>query len=292
MKLCTFTHGQRTRIGVVVGELVIDLPAVAPELPATMLEFLAAGDEAMAAAEAAQTKADVAFPVADVVLEPPVPMPGKILAIGLNYADHVAETGAEAPKVQMWFNKQHNAANRPYGSINKPAVSDMLDYEGELAFVIGKRAKHVPAERASEVIAGYCCGNDVSVRDWQAAARTMQIGKSFDTHAPFGPWIATADEVGDPHNLDIRTVVNDEVRQNSNTKHLIFNCFEQIAHLTKSFTLDPGDVIFTGTSSGVAAAMKPPKWLRVGDEVRVEIEKVGYIEHRVVAEDPVTVIGG
>ena len=292
MKLCTFTHGQRTRIGVVVGELVIDLPAVAPELPATMIEFLAAGDEAMAAAEAAQTKADVAFPVADVVLEAPVPMPGKILAIGLNYADHVAETGAEAPKVQMWFNKQHNAANRPYGSINKPAVSDMLDYEGELAFVIGKRAKHVPAERASEVIAGYCCGNDVSVRDWQAAARTMQIGKSFDTHAPFGPWIATADEVGDPHNLAIRTVVNDEVRQNSNTKHLIFNCFEQIAHLTKSFTLDPGDVIFTGTSSGVAAAMKPPKWLRVGDEVRVEIEKVGYIEHRVVAEDPVTVIGG
>ena len=292
MKLCTFTHGQRTRIGVVVGELVIDLPAVVPELPTTMIEFLAAGDEAMAAAEAAQTKADVAFPVADVVLEAPVPMPGKILAIGLNYADHVAETGAEAPKVQMWFNKQHNAANRPYGSINKPAVSDMLDYEGELAFVIGKRAKHVPAERASEVIAGYCCGNDVSVRDWQAAARTMQIGKSFDTHAPFGPWIATADEVGDPHNLAIRTVVNDEVRQNSNTKHLIFNCFEQIAHLTKSFTLDPGDVIFTGTSSGVAAAMKPPKWLRAGDEVRVEIEKVGYIEHRVVAEDPVTVIGG
>ena len=291
MKLCTFTHGQRTRIGVVVGELVIDLPAVAPGLPATMLEFLAAGDEAMAAAEAAQTKADVAFPVADVVLEAPVPRPGKILAIGLNYADHIAETGAETPTVQMWFNKQHNAANRPYGSINKPVVSDMLDYEGELAFVIGKRAKHVPAERASEVIAGYCCGNDVSVRDWQAAARTMQIGKSFDTHAPFGPWIATADEVGDPHGLAIRTVVNDEVRQNSNTRHLIFNCFEQIAHLTKSFTLDPGDVIFTGTSSGVAAAMQPPKWLQVGDEVRVEIEKVGYIEHRVVAEDAATVIG-
>ena len=291
MKLCTFTHGQRTRIGVVVGELVIDLPAVAPGLPEDMIEFLAAGDEAMAAAAAAQTKADVAFPVADVVLQAPVPRPGKILAIGLNYADHIAETGGEAPKVQLWFNKQHNAANRPYGSINKPAVSDMLDYEGELAFVVGKRAKHVPAERASEVIAGYCCGNDVSVRDWQAAARTMQIGKSFDTHAPFGPWIVTADEVGDPHNLGIRTVVNDEVRQNSNTKHLIFNCFEQIAHLTKSFTLDPGDVIFTGTSSGVAAAMQPPKWLRVGDEVRVEIEKVGYIEHRVVAEDAATVIG-
>ena len=291
MKLCTFTHGQRTRIGVVVGELVIDLPAVSPGLPETMLGFLAAGDAAMAAAREAQTNPEVAFPVADVTLQAPVPLPGKILAIGLNYADHIAETGAAAPKVQMWFNKQRNAANRPYGAINKPVVSDTLDYEGELAFVIGKRAKHVPAERAHEVIAGYCCGNDVSVRDWQRAAPTMQIGKSFDTHAPFGPWIVTADEVGDPHNLGIRTVVGDEVRQNSNTRHLVFNCFEQIAHLTQSFPLDPGDVIFTGTPSGVAAAMRPPRWLKVGDEVRVEIENVGYIEHTVVAEDAATVIG-
>ena len=291
MKLCTFTHGQRSRIGVVVGELVIDLPAVAPGIPEDMIGFLEAGDEAMAAAAGAQTNPEVAFPVADVTLEAPVPRPGKILAIGLNYADHVAETGGETPTTQMWFNKQRNAANRPYGSINKPAVSDMLDYEGELAFVIGKRAKHVPKERAHEVIAGYCCGNDVSVRDWQAASRTMQIGKSFDTHAPFGPWIVTPDEVGDPHNLGIRTLVNGEVRQNSNTKHLIFNCFEHIAHLTKSFTLDPGDVIFTGTSSGVGAAMKPPQWLRVGDEVMVEIENVGYIQHTVVAEDASTVIG-
>ena len=170
-------------------------------------------------------------------------------------------------------------------------MSDRLDYEGELVFVIGKRAKHVPRERAHEVIAGYCAGNDVSVRDWQAASRTMQIGKSFDTHAPFGPWIVTADEVGDPHNLGIRTVVNEEIRQNSNTEHLIFNCFEQIEHLTKSFTLDPGDVIFTGTSSGVGAAMKPPAWLKVGDEVRVEVERIGFIEHSVVEENAATVIG-
>ncbi len=291
MKLCTFTHGQRTRIGVVVGELVIDVAAVTQGLPGDMIGFLAAGDQAMAAAREAQTNPEVAFPVADVVLEAPVPRPGKILAIALNYADHVAESGGQAPKVQTWFNKQRNAANRPYGSINKPAVSDMLDYEGELAFVIGRCAKHVPAERAHEVIAGYCCGNDVSVRDWQAAARTMQIGKSFDSHAPFGPWIVTADEVGDPHDLGIRTVVNDEVRQNSNTRHLIFNCFEQIAHLTQVFTLDPGDVIFTGTSAGVGAAMRPPRWLKVGDEVRVEIEKIGYIEHQVAAEDATTIIG-
>ena len=291
MKLCTFTHGQRTRIGAVVGDLVIDLPAVSPSLPQDMTRFLAAGDPAMATARAAQTHPKVAFPVADVTLEAPVPLPGKILAIGLNYADHMAETGSEAPKVQLWFNKQRNAANRPYGTINKPKVSDMLDYEGELAFVIGKRAKHVPANRAHEVIAGYCCGNDVSVRDWQAASRTMQIGKSFDTHAPFGPWIVTADEVGDPHNLGIRTEVNNETRQNSNTRHLVFDCFDQIAHLTQSFTLDPGDVIFTGTSSGVAAAMKPPRWLAVGDEVRVEIENIGHIEHTVVEEDARTVIG-
>ncbi|MYA18090.1 MAG: fumarylacetoacetate hydrolase family protein, partial [Gammaproteobacteria bacterium] len=272
MKLCTFTHGQRTRIGVVVGELVIDLPAVAPGLPADMISFLAAGDEAMAAAREAQTNPDVAFPVADVTLEAPVPRPGKILAIGLNYADHIAETGAEPPKVQMWFNKQHNAANRPYGSFNKPAVSDMLDYEGELAFVIGKRAKHVPKDRAHEVIAGYCCGNDVSVRDWQAAARTMQIGKSFDTHAPFGPWIVTSDEIGDPHTLGLRTLVNGDTRQDSNTEHLVFDCFDQVAHLTQAFTLEPGDVIYTGTSSGVALAMKPPAWLEVGDVVRFEID--------------------
>ena len=291
MKLCTFTHGGRTRIGAVVGELVIDLPAVSPGLPETMLAFLAAGDAAMAAAQEAQTNPEVAFPVADVTLEAPVPRPGKILAIGLNYADHIAETGAQPPTVQMWFNKQHTAANRPYGTITKPAVSDMLDYEGELAFVIGKRAKHVPTERAHEVIAGYCCGNDVSVRDWQRAAPTMQIGKSFDTHAPFGPWIVTPDEVGDPHDLGIRTVVGDEVRQNSNTRHLVFNCFDHVAHLTQAFTLMPGDVIFTGTPAGVAAAMTPPQWLRVGDEVRVEIEKIGYIEHTVVAEDATTEIG-
>ena len=291
MKLCTFTHGGRTRTGVVVGELVVDLPAAVPSLPEDMISLLAAGEEAMTAVREAQTNLKAAFPVSDVILEAPVPLPGKILAIGLNYPDHVAESDGVAPRVQMWFNKQRNAANRPYGSINKPIVSDMLDYEGELVFVIGKRAKHVPKERAAEVIAGYCCGNDVSVRDWQAASRTMQIGKSFDTHAPFGPWIVTADEVGDPHHLGIRTTVNEAVRQNFNTEHLIFNCFEQIEHLTQSFTLDPGDVIFTGTSSGVAAAMKPPQWLKAGDAVRVEIENIGCIEHKVVEENAVTVIG-
>ena len=291
MKLATFRDGDGVRIGIVVGELVIDLSAAAPELPTDMTAFLAAGDAAMARAEAVQDDADHALPVDNVEFLAPVPRPGKILAIGLNYADHIAETGAQTPTTQIWFNKQTTAVNAPYAGIVKPSVSDDVDYEGELVFVIGKRAKHVPAERASEVIAGYCCGNDVSVRDWQSASRTMQMGKSFDTHAPFGPWIATPDEVGDPHTLGLRTYVNGEKRQDSNTRFLVFNCFEQIAHLTKAFTLEPGDVIFTGTSAGVAAAMNPPPWLEVGDVVRIEIDRIGYIENTMVEEKADTVIG-
>ncbi|SUZ63590.1 uncharacterized protein METZ01_LOCUS16444 [marine metagenome] len=284
MKLATFTHGGDTRIGVVVGELVVDLSRAAPELPTNMRDFLVAGDEAMMVAREAQTASEHALAVVDVELEAPVVNPGKILAIGLNYADHIEESGAETPKVQMWFNKQTTATNGPYGDINKPSVSDLLDYEGELVFVIGKRAKHVPKERAHEVIAGYCCGNDVSVRDWQMRSQTMQIGKSFDTHAPFGPWMVTPDELGDPHDLALRTYVNGEKRQDTNTEHMVFDCFDQIAHLTQAFTLEPGDVIYTGTSSGVAAAQRPPPWLVVGDLVRVEIENIGYIENKVFLE--------
>ena len=172
-----------------------------------------------------------------------------------------------------------------------PVVSDNLDYEAELCLVIGKRCKHVPAERAHEVIGGYFCGNDVSVRDWQLRVPTFQIGKSFDTHGPMGPWLVTPDEVGNPHDLDILCLVNGEKRQKSNTKHLIFNCFDAIAHLSQAFTLDVGDVLFMGTPSGVGVAMKPPSFMKVGDVVRVEIEKLGYIENTVVAESGETIIG-
>ena len=290
MKLVTFTHGGRTRIGVVVGELVVDLSAAAPDLPTDMVAFLGAGDAAMAAARDAQTDADHALALNDVELLAPVPRPGKILAIGLNYRDHIEETGMKAPETQVWFNKQTTATNGPYGTIAMPSVSDRLDYEGELVYVIGKRGKHVPKERAHEIIAGYCCGNDVSVRDWQRAAPTMQIGKSFDTHAPFGPWLVTPDEIGDPHTLGLRTFVNEDKRQDSNTEHLVFDCFDQIAHLTTAFTLAPGAVIYTGTSAGVAVAMRPPAWLKVGDVVRIEIDRVGHIEHTVAEEDGATVV--
>ena len=290
MKLATFTHQGSTRVGVVVGEGIVDLSAAAPSLPREMIAFLEAGDAAMdAARKAAESAATI--PLSEVTLEAPVPRPGKVLACGLNYMDHVEESGMEVPKHQIWFTKQHNCINGPYALFELPQVSSFLDYEAEMCFVIGKRCRNVPKDRAHEVIAGYFVGNDVSVRDWQLRANSWTMGKSFDTHGPIGPWITTADEVADPHALDIKCWVNGEVRQSSNTRHLIFNCFDQIAELSTAFTLDVGDVIFTGTSSGVGGAMKPPQFLKEGDVVRIEVEGLGAIENKVVAQKMETIIG-
>jgi 2-keto-4-pentenoate hydratase/2-oxohepta-3-ene-1,7-dioic acid hydratase in catechol pathway len=221
----------------------------------------------------------------DVRLLAPV-QPRKFLAIGLNYADHIAESGLEAPEFPFFFNKQITCVVGPGDEVHMPRVSSMLDYEGELAIVIGKRCRHVPLERAAEVIAGYTITNDVSVRDWQLRTPTMTIGKSFDTHGPLGPWIVTGDELGDPHALAIRTFVNGEQRQDGNTREMVFNCFEQVAHLSEAFTLEPGDVIATGTPAGVGAARQPfPEGLlKVGDVVRVEIDGIGALENTVVEE--------
>ena len=288
MKLATFTHEGSTRVGAVVDGGILDLKD--DDLPGDMLSLLQRGDGALDTARALVAQGGDTIPLEAVTLHQPVLRPGKILAIGLNYADHIAETGGDAPKVQLWFNKQSTASNGPFDPVALPVASHMLDYEGELALVIGKRCRHVPAERALEVIAGFMVINDVSVRDWQARSPTFQMGKSFDTHAPMGPWMVTTDEIGDPHNLDIKTWVNGELRQDSNTKHLIFNINQQIEHLTTAFTLEPGDVIATGTSSGVAAAMKPPKWLVEGDQVKIEVEKIGAIECSIVRESGETVI--
>ncbi len=291
MKLATFTEQGRTRIGIVDGDGVIDLSRAAPDLPTDMKSFLAAGEAALKQAKNVQENQDAHIPLSDVKLEAPVLNPGKVLAIGLNYGDHIAETGREAPEHQIWFNKQWFCINGPSGDVMLPSVSpDHLDYEAELCFVIGKRCKHVPRERAHEVIAGFMCGNDVSVRDWQLRSPTMQMGKSFDTHGPTGPWIVTPDEIGDPHALDIKCWVNGDQRQSSNTRHLIFDCYDQIAHLTQAFELHPGDVIFTGTPSGVGVAMKPQGFVNAGDIVRIEIEKIGEIENKIVPEKPATII--
>jgi len=290
MKLATFTHDGATRIGVVTGEQVVDLATVAPGLPRDMVAFLAAGGAAMAAARHAESAASGRLALADVRLRAPVLRPPKFLAIGLNYADHVKESGLEPPAVPVFFNKQTTCVAGPFDPIHLPRVSPLLDYEGELAFVIGRRCRHVPRDRAHEVIAGYLVVNDVSVRDWQLRTPTMTMGKSFDTHGPMGPWLVTLVEIGDPHALELRTWVNGELRQHSNTRHLIYDCFAQVEHLSTAFTLEPGDVVTTGTPAGVGGAMSPPRFLRAGDVVRIEIEKIGAIENRVTEEPAKTAI--
>jgi 2-keto-4-pentenoate hydratase/2-oxohepta-3-ene-1,7-dioic acid hydratase in catechol pathway len=212
--------------------------------------------------------------------------PRKYLAIALNYADHIAETGMEAPEVPTFFTKQVTCVIGPDAPIHKPKVSDRLDYEGELAMVIGRRCRHVPVDKASEVIAGYTIANDVSVRDWQMRAMTMTIGKSFDTHGPLGPWLVTGDELGDPQQLGIRTFVNDEQRQDGNTRDMVFDCFQQVSHLSEAMTLEPGDVIGTGTPAGIGATIQPfPEGLlKVGDVVRIEIDGIGELRNEVIAE--------
>jgi 2-keto-4-pentenoate hydratase/2-oxohepta-3-ene-1,7-dioic acid hydratase in catechol pathway len=284
MKLATFTHESSTRIGVVTGDEIVDLGATAPSLPREMMALLARGPAAIAAARRAATDARPRLRLEEVRLEAPIRRPPKFLAIGLNYADHVNESGTEAPSVPVFFNKQSTCVTGPRDPIHLPRVSRLLDYEGELAFVIGRHCRHVPRERAHEVIAGYLVVNDVSVRDWQLRTPTMTMGKSFDTHGPMGPWLVTPEEIGDPHVLELRTWVNGELRQHSNTRHLIFDCFAQVEHLSTAFTLEPGDVVTTGTPGGVGGAMRPPRFLQPGDVVRIEIEKIGAIENRVIEE--------
>jgi 2-keto-4-pentenoate hydratase/2-oxohepta-3-ene-1,7-dioic acid hydratase in catechol pathway len=284
MKLVTFTHGGSTRIGVLEGNSIVDLSVAAPQLPREMCAFLAAGAEAMAAAKAAAASGSARIACADVKLEAPILRPPKILAVGLNYKDHIAETGNKTPEYPMIFNKQSTSVNAPNGDIHLPRASEQLDYEGEFAIVIGRYCRHVPKNRAREVIAGYTIANDVSVRDWQRRVPTFTMGKSWDTHCPLGPCITTADEIPDPHTLDLKTWVNGELRQSSNTSQLLFNAYDLIEHLSTAFTLEPGDVISTGTPGGVAVAMKPPKWLKPGDVVKIAIDKLGEIENRVIAE--------
>ena len=291
MKLVTFTHEGATRLGIAVGDAVVDLAQAAPALPLEMVAFLEAGDAALEAARAA-AGSDARIPLAEVTLESPILRPPKILAVGVNYRDHIEEAkegGMQIPEHPLIFNKQSTSAHPPFAPFHLPRASSVLDYEGELGVVIGKRCRHVPRDRASEVIAGYTIVNDVTVRDWQLRTPTFTMGKSFDTHCPMGPWIVTADEFGDPHTHDLKTWVNGELRQSSNTKNLVFDCFTLVEHLSTAFTLEPGDVIPTGTPGGVGIAMKPPQLLKAGDVVKIAIDGIGEIESGVIEEPADTV---
>jgi 2-keto-4-pentenoate hydratase/2-oxohepta-3-ene-1,7-dioic acid hydratase in catechol pathway len=270
------------RPGLVLDDEVLDLSDPAVGLPPAMGELLALGPVGMERARAAPTTKAARHARAEVTLHAPVPVPPNILAIGMNYRAHVAEMGREPPEWQYWFNKQRTAIAGPGDPIVLPTVSDSVDYEGELALVIGPRCQHVPAARALEVVAGYTVINDVSARDWQWRSPTFTMGKSFDSHAPCGPELVTGDEVGDPGNLGLRTWVNDELRQDSTTADLIFDCAAMIEYLTTAFPLEPGTIIATGTPAGVGAGFSPPKFLADGDVVRIAIEGVGELVNPVV----------
>lgn len=287
MKLATFETGNERRIGLVVGDDVLDLTAADARLPRDMLALLDMEAAGMAAVALAAQSAP-AIPLRSVRLCVPV-MPRKLMALGINYREHIAEMQARLPdfvppSAQVWFNKQVTAVTGPFDDMHKPKVSDMFDYEGELAVIIGRRCRHVSVEDAPAVILGYAICNDGSVRDWQMATPTQTMGKSFDTHAPIGPWITTSDEVSDPQALQIQVYVNGETRQNFNTADMVFSCYEQVAHLSKAMTLEPGDIIITGTSIGNGALREPQIWLKPGDSVRVEIDGLGHIENKVIAE--------
>ena len=280
MKLARFQHQGRVRLGVVEGAEILDLSSVDDTLPTDIGDLLRGpGLDAV--------RLDVPhalrLPMAAVQLLAPLARPGKFLGIGRNYAAHAAERGgALAQGFPVFFNKQTSCVGGPFDPIIIPAVSEQVDYEGELGMVIGKTARHVSAQQARAFVAGFLVVNDVSVRDWQSKSPTMTLGKSFDTHGPIGPWLVTTDEVADPHQLRIRTWVSGELMQDASTAEMIWNCWQQIEVLSTACTLEPGDIITTGTPAGVGSARQPPRWLRDGDSVRVEVEGIGAIENPVV----------
>ncbi len=274
------------KTGLVVGDEVVDLTDPLIGLPAGMLALLSLGADARPALEQAVSTGARRIPLEGAPLVAPVPRPPSFVAIARNYDAHIDELGHDRPEFQTWFSKQPTCVVGPGAAIEVPRVSSAVDFEGELGMVIGRRARHVPAGRAFEVVAGFTVVNDVSVRDWQWRAPTMMMGKGFDTHGPTGPWIVTADEIEDPQDLAVRTRVNGELRQDGHTSDMIFTCAQMIEHLSAAFTLEPGMLISTGTPAGVAAGEETPRWLQAGDVVTVTVDRVGALTNPVVDEPP------
>ena len=280
------------RIGAIKNDTVIDFSS--SDLPKDMINFIKLGSTGLDIANDVIENQKNAHAIDDVILKAPIDKPNKILAVGLNYKKHIDEAKElkdhHSNDVQLQdqfpniFNKQNSSVNDPFGDVHRPNASDWLDYEGELGFIIGKECRHVSYENAKNCIYGYTVVNDFSIRDWQfrGPPHTMTMGKSWDTHCPFGPYIVTSDEIDDPHNLTLKTFVNDEERQNTNTNLMIYDCYTLIEYLTTAFTLEPGDLIPTGTPEG--SAVTTQNWLKPGDKVKVEIEGLGYIENNIIQE--------
>ncbi len=284
MKLVTYRRaGKAPEAGVVLGERVISLAGAGyPD----MISLAAQGEDARARVEnwIHNPPADAVSELSAVSLMAPVPRPPKLICVGLNYRDHAIESNMEMPKVPTIFNKFPNIVIGPGAPIVLPKLSQKPDYEAEMAVVIGKGGRHIPAERWRDHVFGYTIVNDVSARDYQMATTQWLMGKTFDTFAPMGPWIVSADEIDEPHNLDVSLEIGGEVLQHSNTRELIFNIPALIAYLSGVVTLEPGDVISTGTPSGVGFARKPPRWLVAGEEVVVKVSGIGELHNPVVAE--------
>ena len=295
MKLITFSlknDPNISRIGAVKNDKIIDF--YSSNLPNDMINFINLGDDGLKQASKIIDLSKTIYSYDEINVKAPISVPNKILAVGLNYKKHIDEakevTEHHSENVELQeqfpniFNKQNSSVNDPYGDVHRPNASDWLDYEGELGIIIGKECRHVTYENAISCIYGFTIVNDFSVRDWQfrGPPHTLTMGKSWDTHCPFGPYIVTSDEIEDPHNLVLKTYVNDEERQNSNTSLMIYDCFTLIEYLSTAFTLMPGDLIATGTPEGVALTTQD--WLKPGDNVKVEIDKLGFIQNNIIQE--------
>ncbi len=284
MRFVTFEAGGKARPGLISSSnMVVDLK---PTGFSSILNLIESGPEGRAKAEkfAASAARENQHPLTDVKLLAPIQRPNKLLCVGLNYRDHAAETGAQIPSVPTIFNKFSTAIIGPGADIILPKVSKAPDYEAEFAFVIGKGGRQIAAADWAKHVFGYTIVNDVSARDYQRATTQWLMGKTFDTFAPMGPWVVTADEIADPHNLDIQLEIGGETLQDSNTRELIFKIPELIEFLSSVFTLEPGDIVSTGTPAGVGFARKPPRFLHPGDEVIVKIPAIGELRNPVVAE--------
>ena len=279
MRLVTFRHHGQIRVGVQVGDAVLDLNKANPTIPADVILLLQAGIPALALAQealAGATNRDF-LPQEEIALLAPVPRPGKILCIGHNYKGHIGIGKTELPEYPNFFCKTANTITGHGHPILIPRVTSQMDYEAELAVIIGKSGRDISEEKAMDHVAGYSIFNDVSARDYQKRTSQWFLGKSFDTFGPLGPALVTADEVPDPHCLDLELKVNDEAKQRTNTSDSIFSVPFLVSYLSRVMTLDPGDVIATGTPAKLPEAADPPRFLEAGDVVKITIEKLGTL---------------
>lgn len=287
MKLITYQLNGETKLGALSGDNVIDLAraytAISPNdsFPSDMIALLNEGEAGLAKAKAAldagEQVATYQTPVTAVTFLPPVVRPGKVIALGRNYAEHAKEGGAEVPEHPMWFHKTHTSLNGHLQPIIIPPGTSKVDYEGELAVIIGKTCKFVTVEDALDYVAGYAVANDVSARDWQRRTTQFTAGKMVDTFGPLGPALVTKDEIPDVQNLRIRTHLNGQLMQDGHTSDMIFSVAFSIADLSRICTLEVGDVIMTGTPEGVGFARKPPVFMKEGDVISIEIEGLGTL---------------